>query len=114
MLNLLKKYSALMVFLFSAFLQVKAQSNVLDGKLSKIRTAFDVQKYKIRLRVDPSRKFISGENEIHFKAIQSLNKIQLDLDTNIKITKINSPSNPVEIDRQGRTILLSFQLSFWN
>ena len=109
MLNLLKKYSALMVFLFSAFLQVKAQSNVLDGKLSKIRTAFDVQKYKIRLRVDPSRKFISGENEIHFKAIKSLNKIQLDLDTNIKITKINSPSNPVEIDRQGRTILLSFQ-----
>ncbi|MFY8020149.1 MAG: M1 family metallopeptidase [Bacteroidia bacterium] len=109
MLNTWKIYKLLIVFVFINYSPSFGQSNQLDGKLSKIRAAFDVKNYKIRLRVEPEKKYISGENEIYFKAIKTLNQIQLDLDTNIKITGIKSTSNPVNILRLGRTIILTFQ-----
>ncbi len=110
MVNLFLRILSLFLMLIALQQISNAQTNnSLDGSLSKFRSNFDVKTYKIQLRINPNLKFISGINEIHFKALKSSKVIQLDLDTAMKIVGIISEKNPLTYKRFGRTIMLSFQ-----
>ena len=51
----------------------------LHGKLTPLRTCFDVKHYDITINVQPERKFISGSNVITFRVEKDFQKLQLDL-----------------------------------
>ena len=54
------------------------EADSLRGSLRPER-AFDVQKYHLKLKVEPEKQFISGSNTIRFIAEENLSTIQIDL-----------------------------------
>lgn len=81
--------SFLLVVLFGNLsAQPFSKQDYLHGKLTKLRTCFDVKSYEITTKVDIEQRFISGMNEITFFAVTDLNKIQIDLKMPMKIEKV--------------------------
>ena len=65
-------------------LSVNAQSefskqDYLHGKLTPVRTCFDVKHYDITLKVEPTAKWISGSNTITFSVEKDFQHLQIDL-----------------------------------
>jgi aminopeptidase N len=78
------------------------RADTLRGMLSPERTCYDVTFYELDIRVNPELQTIRGSNKIHFNVDSSFERMQLDLDQNLKIDQI--------IDEEGETLL--FQREF--
>lgn len=64
------------------------RADTLRGTLTPLRTCYDVNFYALDVEVFPYKKSIKGENTIHFKAVESFDRMQIDLYANMKIEKI--------------------------
>ncbi len=60
----------------------------LHGKLTPMRTCFDVKHYNISVVVLPEKKFISGRNIITFLTVDEFKELQLDFSAEMKIDSI--------------------------
>lgn len=89
-----KPFCTFYLIIFSLLITLKSSSqpfskqDYLHGKLTKLRSCFDVKTYEITTKVDIEHHFISGKNEITFLAVIDLNKIQIDLKMPMKIEKV--------------------------
>ena len=66
------------------------EADTLRGSLRPESTNYDVQKYHLKLKVEPEKKFISGSNVISFKVLENMPVMQLDLFENMQIDSITS------------------------
>jgi aminopeptidase N len=64
------------------------RGEILKGALGPMRTCFDVTSYELAVRVDPTAKSLSGSNKITFKVVEDFNTMQVDLWSNLPISKI--------------------------
>ncbi len=60
----------------------------LHGKLTPLRTCFDVKHYDITLKVEPTQQHISGNNAISFLVVKDFQQLQLDLFSVMQIDSI--------------------------
>jgi aminopeptidase N len=89
---------ALLGFLFVApFLSIEAaqepgapptRAEILKGALTPERACYDVRSYSLDVRIDPATKSLSGSNKITFKTIDDFTTMQVDLWSNLPISKI--------------------------
>jgi len=84
------------------------KKNKLWGNYSKLRANNDLLGYDLSIKVDPENRHISGDNKIRFKMLKSDNKIQLDLYQNLNIDKILHDGLPLNYEREGNTVYLTF------
>ncbi len=87
-----------LLFFFISSLQLAGQSlnlekifthaDTLRGTLSKARTWWDVQQYKILIEPDFNNKTISGKVDIKFKATGIYDTMQIDLQAPMEINKV--------------------------
>lgn len=75
---MLRKYRVLFLALFFSQLAV-AHSDSVQGKLTPLRTCFEVKHYDIAVQVIPAKKYITGSNAITFQATADFRELQLDL-----------------------------------
>jgi aminopeptidase N len=69
-----------MLFAFNLTAQTKfTRYDYLQGKLTPLRTCFDIKHYDITLKVVPELRRISGSNIITFSVEKDFQKLQLDL-----------------------------------
>jgi hypothetical protein len=54
-------------------------ADLLRGEYGPYRANNDLLYYRLHVRVDPEKKFLSGDNSIRFKMLQDGTRIQLDL-----------------------------------
>jgi aminopeptidase N len=104
----------LIAFLCSGFLFAAAQEptrrDSLQGGLPFERTCFDVLRYDLNIKVDPTKREILGFNDITFKVVQSTKKIQLDLFDNMIIDGITSKeSGTLEFKRDENAVFIHFK-----
>jgi mRNA-degrading endonuclease RelE of RelBE toxin-antitoxin system len=64
------------------------RADTLRGMLSPSRICYDVNFYALDVEVFPYKKFIKGQNSIRFKAVESFDRMQIDLYENMKIEKV--------------------------
>lgn len=64
------------------------RADSLRGYLSPLRSCYDVTYYNLDIAVDTSSKSIKGSNTIRFKAVNSFDKMQVDLFANMNVDKI--------------------------
>ncbi len=64
------------------------RAEILKGALGPMRTCFDVTSYHLDVRIDPATKSLSGSSQITFKAVDDFTKMQVDLWSNLDISKI--------------------------
>ncbi|WBL23292.1 M1 family metallopeptidase [Zunongwangia sp. HRR-M8] len=99
---------------FAAFSQVLSnkekytEADTLRGSLRAER-AYDALKYHLKLKVDPSEKFIGGSNVITFKTEQKLPTMQIDLFENMNIDSIVFHGKNLEYNRKYNAVFVEFE-----
>jgi len=85
-----------------------SKKNIQWGTYGPLRANNDLLNYDLTLRVDPEKKFISGNNKIRFKMLSDDNKIQIDLYENFTIEKILYNNTALSYVRDLNAVIITF------
>lgn len=115
-INLVRFAFVFLLFLFSqnSFGQLLTAKHTftkydtLKGGLLAERTCYDVKKYILDLNVDIDKKTIEGKTVIKMVAVKDFTKIQIDLFSRYKITKLNYKNKPIKYTRDSNHIFVLF------
>ena len=81
------------------------EADSLRGSLRPER-AFNVQKYHLKLKVEPEKQFISGSNTISFIAEENLSSIQIDLFENMNVDSILQNNKALDFKRKHNAVFI--------
>ncbi|MFI1745509.1 M1 family metallopeptidase [Thalassobellus sediminis] len=108
------KYNFLILISLLLFLHtsVKAQGllkekhdfthqDTIRGTITPERAWWDVTYYHLDIKVDPSKKHISGKNTIQYKVLENNSVMQIDLQPPLKITKVIQNGDSLEVKHDG-------------
>ncbi len=84
------------------------RADTLRGKLTPLRTCYDVTFYDLAVDVDIDRKFIAGSNKIRFKVEQPFTRMQVDLYANMQIHQIVYKGNRLPYTREYNAVFVQF------
>ena len=103
----------LLISLFTSIQFLSAQDSFtrkdsLFGGLRPERTCFDVLRYNLNIKINPTEKTIVGFNEIQFKIVDNTSKIQLDLFDNMKIDSIVLNTKKLKYTREYNAVFIEF------
>lgn len=82
------------------------RADTLRGKLSDLRTCYDVTFYHLDVAIDMDKRSISGNNLIRFKTVTPFRKMQVDLYANMKINKIFFNNQPLPYTREFDAVVI--------
>jgi len=84
------------------------RADTLRGTLTPLRTCYDVNFYALDVEVFPYKKSIKGQNTIRFKAVESFDRMQIDLYENMKIDKIMYHDQSLTYTREYNAVFVQF------
>lgn len=73
----------------------------LRGSITKERAWWDLLFYHLSIKVEPERKFISGSNLIRYRVEQPGQKLQIDLQEPLLITRVSQDGQDLSFKREG-------------
>ncbi len=76
------------------------RADTLRGKLTPLRTCYDVTYYELDIQVDPGARAVAGSNKIQFRAVTDFKRMQIDLAPNMEIEKITAQGKEVAFQRE--------------
>ena len=100
-------FSITSLSLFAQQKQAFGKQEYLHGKLTSLRTCFDVKQYDISVKVEPQQQFISGKNVITFKVVNDFQKLQLDFFLQMKIDSIVFENKMISYKRDSNTVYVN-------
>ncbi len=77
------------------------RAETLRGSITPEREWWDLQHYDLSVQFFPETKTIKGSNLISFKTVKAGNKLQIDLQEPLKMTKITHGSVELKFEREG-------------
>ena len=83
-------------------------ANILRGAYGPYRANNDLLYYKLRVRVDPEKKFLSGDVITRFKMLQDGARIQLDLNDTLQVDKILFGQTQLQYERDSGAVFIDF------
>jgi aminopeptidase N len=89
-------------------LRPPTRADILRGAYSRYRANNDLLFYKLDVRIDPEKKFISGRNTIRFRMLEEDSRIQLDLYANLHVDKILMGSQSLKYEREINSVWVDF------
>ena len=96
-----------MVLLFTQQLFAQnSRADSLRGSLRIERTCYDVKTYDLHIRVDTLGRGITGSNRIGFVALSDFTTLQVDLFSNMEISKITSQGNELKFKREFNAVFV--------
>ena len=108
----MKNIFALTLLIYSSFnlyaQETFTRKDSLQGGFGSDRIAYDVLHYGLDIKVNPDDKFISGSNEISFKAVSDITKIQVDLFENMKVDSIVWNDRNLDYKREFNAVFINF------
>lgn len=75
--------------------------DTLRGSITKERSWWDLQKYNLAINIHPEKQYISGTNTITYKVLKTYNRIQIDLQNPLRITKVTQDNKTLEFEKLG-------------
>jgi len=84
------------------------KAELLRGTYGPYRANNDLLFYHLDIRIDPTKKLVSGKNTIRFKMLQDDNRIQLDLADVLNIDKILLDTTPLHYERDSGAVFVDF------
>src|SRR5690606_24227028 len=82
--------------------------DTLQGKLTPLRSNYDVTFYDLAVKVDIENKAISGKNRMRFRVLEPLDKLQIDLYANMIIHRIHYGGKPLAYTREFNAVFVQF------
>ena len=84
------------------------EADILKGAYGPYRANNDLLYYHLNIRVDPDKKFISGEVTTRFKMLKDGNRIQLDLAEGLNVDKIMMGAAQLKYERKFGAVFVDF------
>ena len=81
---------------------------MLRGSITPEREWWDVQHYHLKVAFFPETRSLKGSNEIAFKTLKAGNKMQIDLQPPLSITKVTHGDSQLKFEREGNVYWISF------
>lgn len=111
--------SLLIAFLFYSFPQQAqllqkeeeqyTRADSLRGGIRPERSYYDVQKYDLYVDLNIQDRYISGRNNIRFKVLNDLSRMQLDLFKKMKVDSILYRGKPLGYKRDENAVFIDFE-----
>lgn len=84
------------------------RADTLRGKLTPLRTCYDVTFYHLDVAVDMDQRSVKGSNLIRFHVDHAFNKMQIDLYANMKIDSVVYKGNTLDYRREYDAVFIDF------
>lgn len=84
------------------------RADTLRGKLTPLRTCYDVSFYHLDVKVDIANKSISGSNQMRFRVVEPFNQMQVDLYANMQIHRIVYGKKELPFTREYNAVFVQF------
>ena len=84
------------------------RQEMLRGSITPEREWWDLQHYHLAIEFFPDKKTIKGSNEIAFKTLKAGNKMQIDLQKPLEITKVTHGIEELKFEREGNVYWINF------
>ena len=111
----MKKSISLLIFLLIYCIGFAQESftrkDSLHGGLRIERTCYNVLRYDLNIKINPTEKFIVGYNDITFKVLENTTKLQLDLFENMSIDSILLNQKKISYSREFDAVFLKFPMA---
>ncbi len=88
--------------------QTFSRYDSLRGTLTPLRTCYDIFFYDLNLRIDPATKRIKGHNTIHYKTSAPFTRLQVDLFSNMKISRVVHQGDELQFERDSNFVFVTF------
>ena len=86
------------------------EADTLRGQLNPMRSCYDVHYYDLNILIDPNEQSIEGYNDIHYKAVSTFDRMQVDLFQNLIIKKITYEENNLKHDRKHNAVFIQLPI----
>lgn len=80
----------------------------LRGSVTREREWWDLLHYDLAVRVDPATKTLSGSNTITFRTLAEGDRMQLDLQPPLEITRVEHGGEELGFEREGNVYWIAF------
>ena len=87
------------------------RADTLQGRLTSLRTCYDVLFYDLALTVLPEIKTIRGSNTIRFRVVHALDRLQIDLHANLHIETIRYHGRELAFMREQNAVYVAFPVT---
>jgi aminopeptidase N len=84
------------------------RADILRGEYGRYRANNDLLDYDLDVRIDPTKKLISGRNRIRFRMLTDDTRIQIDLYANLRIDAIRHDDRPLKYERELNAVFVDF------
>jgi len=85
-----------------------SRQDMLRGSVTPERQWWDVQHYKLTLQVMPETKSIQGSNVITFETRADGDRMQIDLQAPLEITRVVHQGRELDFEREGKVYWVTF------
>src|SRR5215813_9982730 len=85
------------------------RQETLRGSVTPEREWWDLLHYHLKVEFLPETRRLKGSNEITFKTLKPGNKMQIDLQPPLEITKITHGDSQLKFDREGNVYWVMFE-----
>jgi len=80
--------------------------DTLRGSITKERSWWDLKYYHLDIKVNPSEKTITGSNTVRYTVLKEDNKMQIDLQEPMQITKVTQDGKEQQFVRNGNAFFI--------
>lgn len=89
--------------------EVFTHQDSLRGSITKERAWWDVKYYHLDIKVNPADSTISGSNTIRYKVLNSYNRMQIDLQKPMEISKVTQGGKELKYTRDGNAFFVQLE-----
>ena len=86
--------------------EIFTRQDTLRGSITKERAWWDLKYYHLDIKVNPADSTISGSNTIRYKVLTSYNRMQIDLQEPLKISKVIQDGTELKYQREGNVFYI--------
>ena len=94
---------------FNTVAQNYTLQDTLRGSITDERIWWDLTYYELEVSVNPVSKSIFGKNTIYYKVLDERNKMQIDLQSPMQLTKATQSGKSLSISRKGNVYYIHLQ-----
>ena len=87
--------------------EIFTRQDSLRGSITKERSWWDLKYYHLDIKVNPADSTIIGSNTIRYKVLQSNNRMQIDLQEPMKISKVTQDGKELQFERDGNVFYIT-------
>ena len=111
---MLKSFISLFFFFIITLSSFAQQPNftrqdTLRGTITAERVWWDLLHYDLDMKVDPSTKSLQGNNTIRYKVLKNGQRMQIDLQPPMEITKITQSNQNLDFVRDGNAYFITLK-----